>query len=101
MNLRLEDRDIRIRLSEKEWAIFNETGQVRQKMQLGFRNDLTVNIVLSDCNSYCIESFEVQVCIAKESLQKPTRKKDPYWSYVSDAGVRFSLDVDIIPEEKR
>lgn len=101
MILRLENENIRIRLSEREWGALNENGQLQRSMSLGLKKDLTVQLFLSDRNACCMEDFEVQIFLEKATLQKPLRKKDPYWTFLSTKGVQLSLDVDIIPEEKR
>ncbi|NUN07297.1 MAG: hypothetical protein HUU57_16255 [Bdellovibrio sp.] len=101
MNLRLDNKNIRIRLNEKEWAKLQESGKVFLVFELGFARDLAVNLTLSDHNDCQMVGFEVHVHIDRESLQKPQKKKDPYWNYLNDKGIHWSLDVDIIPEEKR
>lgn len=101
MNLRLENKDIRIRLNEREWVTLNEKRQLQQNFDLGLKKDLTVTLYLSDHNEYFTEDFQVQIFLEQTTLQKPSRKKDPYWIYTSETGVLLSLDVDIIPEEKR
>lgn len=101
MNLRLESKDIRIRLSEREWQALNEKGQLQQNFDLGLKKDLVVTLLLSDHNAYFAEDFQVQIFLEQVTVQKPLRKKDPYWIYSSEKGVLLSLDVDIIPEEKR
>ncbi|WP_415064234.1 hypothetical protein [Bdellovibrio sp.] len=101
MNLRLDSKDIRIRLSEREWSALNEHRQLQQKFDLGLKQDLAVTLRLSDHNGYGAENFQVHIFLDQAALQKPLRKKDPYWIYVNEKGVQLSLDVDIIPEEKR
>lgn len=101
MNLRLENKDIRIRLTEREWMTLNDGGRIQGDFELGLPGKVVVELLLSDHNVCEMEGLTVQIHVAKESLQKPVRKKDPHWTYVTDRGVRWSLDVDIIPEEKR
>lgn len=35
MNLRIENKDVRIRLTEREWKSLNESGTIRENLELG------------------------------------------------------------------
>lgn len=101
MNLRIENKDVRIRLTEREWKSLNESGTIRENLELGPQGEMIVALSLCADNQCRMSGLNIQIKLAKESLQKPVHKKDPYWIYIAEGGVRWSLDVDIIPEEKR
>lgn len=101
MKLRLENRDIRIRLSEREWDSLQQEGQLQQKFDFGLKKDVSFRIILSDHNSFVADDFQIQIYLEQATVRQQQRKKDPYWIYVNEKGLQLSLDVDIIPEEKR
>lgn len=101
MNLRLESKNIRIRLTDKEWRLLLERSLLEHEIDLGFSKSLRIFLRLSDKNEYQLDNFDMSLLINRELLRKPEKKKDPYWGYESADGVAVSLDVDIIPEERR
>lgn len=99
MNLKIEKKGLRLRLTQNEWQRLQAEGRLVEDFFLGQEKVLKLQLKLAETSALKWEDFAMSVHIDPAAVKIPARKKDPYWLFTYAPDLEISLDVDIFTEE--